>query len=101
VHRTTLLRLVIGLPEPQITAAPEVVGAGDFALRRGHVEAAIVADAAGVQRCGLGFAAGDLVGQDEFEEALYHRLIADGTLSGGIACDDGATAHFTDERRPS
>ena len=28
---------------------------------------------------------------------LYHRLIADGTLPGGIACDDGVGAHFTDD----
>src|SRR5216683_2030372 len=28
---------------------------------------------------------------------LSHRLIADGTLAGGIACDDGAAAHFTDD----
>jgi peptidase E len=28
---------------------------------------------------------------------LYHRLIADGTLSGGIACDDGVGAHFIDD----
>jgi len=28
---------------------------------------------------------------------LYHRLIMDGTLPGGIACDDGAAAHFTDD----
>jgi peptidase E len=28
---------------------------------------------------------------------LYHRLIADGTLPGGIACDDGAAAHFADD----
>ena len=28
---------------------------------------------------------------------LYHQLIADGTLPGGIACDDGAAAHFTDD----
>jgi peptidase E len=28
---------------------------------------------------------------------LYNRLITDGTLSGGIACDDGAAAHFTDD----
>jgi len=28
---------------------------------------------------------------------LYHRLVADGALPGGIACDDGAAAHFTDE----
>jgi peptidase E len=28
---------------------------------------------------------------------LYHRLIADGTLPGGIACDDGVGAHFVDD----
>jgi peptidase E len=28
---------------------------------------------------------------------LFHRLVADGTLPGGIACDDGAGAHFTDD----
>jgi len=28
---------------------------------------------------------------------LYRRLITDGTLRDGIACDDGAAAHFTDD----
>ena len=28
---------------------------------------------------------------------LYHRLITEGRLPGGIACDDGAAAHFTDD----
>jgi peptidase E len=28
---------------------------------------------------------------------LYHRLIADGTLPGGVACDDGVGAHFADD----
>ena len=28
---------------------------------------------------------------------LYHKLIADGTLAAGIACDDGVAAHFTDD----
>ena len=29
---------------------------------------------------------------------LYHQLVADGTLPGGIACDDGAAAHFVDDQ---
>jgi peptidase E len=28
---------------------------------------------------------------------LYHRLVGDGTLPGGIACDDGAAAHIIDD----
>ncbi len=28
---------------------------------------------------------------------LYHQLIDDGTLPGGIACDDGAAVHFIDD----
>jgi len=28
---------------------------------------------------------------------LYNRLVADGALPGGIACDDGTAAHFIDE----
>ena len=28
---------------------------------------------------------------------LYNRLVADGALPGGLACDDGTAAHFIDE----
>jgi peptidase E len=28
---------------------------------------------------------------------LYHRLVGEGMLPAGIACDDGAAAHFTDD----
>ena len=28
---------------------------------------------------------------------LFRRLVSDGTLSAGLACDDGAAAHFVDD----
>src|SRR6266568_2489327 len=49
---------------------------------------------------GLGLLAGSYCPHYDSEPGrrpLYHRLIADGTLPAGIACDDGAAAHFTDD----
>jgi peptidase E len=49
---------------------------------------------------GLGFLPGSYCPHYHSEPGrrpLYHGLIADGTLPGGIACDDGAAAHFTDD----
>jgi peptidase E len=49
---------------------------------------------------GLGLLAGSYCPHYDSEPGrrpLYHRLIADGTLPAGIACDDGVAAHFADD----
>ena len=66
--------------------------AGDGRCRSGTPEAAF--------GDGLGLLAGSYCPHYNSEPGrrpLYHQLVADGSLPSGIACDDGAAAHFTDD----
>jgi peptidase E len=49
---------------------------------------------------GLGMLAGSFCPHYHSEperRPLYQRLVADGTLPGGLACDDGVGAHYVDD----
>jgi len=53
VHRSTLLAVVAALPEPEMAAAPQILGVDDFALRKGQVYGTVLVDMSTGKAVGL------------------------------------------------
>ena len=83
VHSSTILRLVAGLPGREASAAPEIPGIDDFALRKGHVYGTVLVD----------METGDVVGMLPDREAATVEARLKAHPGAAIICRDRAGAY--------